>query len=227
MCTLCGGSGWIILERAAAFPFTGTVSEAAACGCRKRAAAVPAETLDAADLLSTLGELSLLRFFPSDDSARAGLALFVAGMASNMGQVRALVDETLRLYNDWPGPAELRVVFCCLVGRPRDGIEAAFSTVYPGGVLPGTPAAGAAPVLELGPAADRLLAGVVADAAEVLGFPEGVPSSVDSAEMPNQKPAPRMSEAERAEWEQKFAEVTAARGMPPARDIPNTEKPVG
>ena len=77
-----------------------------------------------------IGPLALMKFFPaqSESGARAALVGMVCEMASNNEQIEWLVRRALALYNEWPGPRELRALFCSRY-KPADGIEAR-STVY-------------------------------------------------------------------------------------------------
>lgn len=75
-----------------------------------------------------IGKLSLMKFFPGDESARIALVELVCGMAYDNEQIKWLVKRALALYNEWPGPRELRALFCSR-WKPRDGVEA-YSTVY-------------------------------------------------------------------------------------------------
>lgn len=78
-------------------------------------------------------DLTVMLFFPSEPAARVALIRMVGEMAEKEDQVRWLVHRmTSGLYNEWPGPGELRAVFCSRF-RPRDGITA-YSSVYPDGI---------------------------------------------------------------------------------------------
>lgn len=70
-----------------------------------------------------LASLALMKFFPADKEARTALVGMVCEMAADDEQVRWLVRRMLALYNEWPGPRELRACFCARY-KPRDGIEA-------------------------------------------------------------------------------------------------------
>lgn len=78
------------------------------------------------------GELTLLRFFPSDENARAAIVLLVGRMCSNEDQVRWLVQRVLSLCNDWPGPLVLRQILCSKF-KPADRIEAGATASFPEG----------------------------------------------------------------------------------------------
>ena len=75
-----------------------------------------------------IAELALMRFFPSEPQAKSALVRMVCEMAQTNEQVDWLVRRALALYTDWPGPRELRALFCSR-WKPADGIEA-YSTVY-------------------------------------------------------------------------------------------------
>jgi hypothetical protein len=57
-------------------------------------------------------ELSCLRFFPADVDAQTAIAKELVSMATNLDQVRWLIERMKREYTDWPGPRMLREVFC-------------------------------------------------------------------------------------------------------------------
>lgn len=82
---------------------------------------------------NNLGGLSSLKFFPSDKFARTSILRLVCSMASNEQQVEWLVARmTSGIFNEWPGPRELRACFCGK-HRPADGINA-YSDIYPDGL---------------------------------------------------------------------------------------------
>jgi hypothetical protein len=72
----------------------------------------------------------VLRFFPSDEYARIGIAEAISSMCANEDQVRWLVSRLPQLYNEWPGMLEVRAGFCTR-HRPADGSEAALGTDSP------------------------------------------------------------------------------------------------
>jgi hypothetical protein len=88
-----------------------------------------------------IAELSLMKFFPTDDAARGALVRIICGMAHDNEQIDWLVERALALYNEWPGPMELRALFYTR-WTPRDGVTA-YSTVYKadinGGGFPDAP----------------------------------------------------------------------------------------
>jgi hypothetical protein len=83
--------------------------------------------------LDQLAGLTLLRFFPSDPGARLELAKLVSRMAATEDQVDWLVQRTLALCSEWPGPLVLRQILCSKF-KPADGISAGGSPMFPDGV---------------------------------------------------------------------------------------------
>ncbi len=76
-----------------------------------------------------VAKLCLLKFFPNESAGRLALMEIIGGMASDEDQVRWLVKSALAIYDEWPGPRELRALFCSR-WTPRDGIKA-YSQIYP------------------------------------------------------------------------------------------------
>ena len=70
-----------------------------------------------------ISELTLMRFFPSEDPARTALVRIICEMAESEDQIRWLVGRMINLYPEWPGPREMRACFCSKF-KPKDGIEA-------------------------------------------------------------------------------------------------------
>ncbi len=70
-----------------------------------------------------IGELSMLKFFPTDKIGRTMIVKLACKMAASEEQIRWLVDRMIVLYDEWPGPKEMRACFCSKF-RPADGIEA-------------------------------------------------------------------------------------------------------
>lgn len=64
------------------------------------------------DISPLVLELSCLRFFPSDVDAQTAIAKELVSMATDLDQVRWLIDRMKRDFTDWPGPRMLREVFC-------------------------------------------------------------------------------------------------------------------
>ena len=88
--------------------------------------------MNVAEVTATLARLRMLKYFPADKNAHTALVGLVCSMATTEDQVRWLVRRTLALYNEWPGPLELRAVFCSKY-PPRDGINA-YSQIYEDGI---------------------------------------------------------------------------------------------
>ncbi len=76
-----------------------------------------------------LADLTALKRFPIEPSARAAITRMACEMADPTNrippdqQIRWLVNRMVTLYNEWPGPKEMRAVFCSRF-KPHDGIEA-------------------------------------------------------------------------------------------------------
>lgn len=79
-----------------------------------------------------MGRLGAMRFFPSDPNAQAAILQIACEMARSETQLEWLADRMLSLYNDWPGPMEMRACFCSKF-QPKDGIER-HSSVFPDGI---------------------------------------------------------------------------------------------
>jgi hypothetical protein len=86
-------------------------------------------------VLDLLGGLTLLKFFPSEPSARLELVNLVLRMAATYEQIEWLVARTTSVCNEWPGPLVLRQIFCSRF-KPRDGIEAGATPMFPDGLPP-------------------------------------------------------------------------------------------
>ncbi len=84
-------------------------------------------------VLELILEMGTLKFFPTIPNAHFALARMACEVASNEDQVRWWVKRMTTLYSEWPGPREFRAVFCAKF-KPRDGIEAFGSAVFPEGI---------------------------------------------------------------------------------------------
>lgn len=71
------------------------------------------------ELLELISPLSCLRHFPAPWS----VAHLIGRMASSREQIEWLIEELLANYDEWPGPATVRRIFCQRFA-PRDGREA-------------------------------------------------------------------------------------------------------
>jgi hypothetical protein len=72
-----------------------------------------------------VGTLSMLKFFPAEAGAREAIMHLIDRMASNVEQVLWLEEAASVQFNDWPGPHDLRCLFCTR-WKPADGHEANF-----------------------------------------------------------------------------------------------------
>ncbi len=121
---------------------------------------------------SELAKLSLMKFFPADQQARAALLQIVCGIAETNEQIEWLVRRALAVFTEWPGPYELRALYCSR-WKPCDGTEA-YSALFPatedGGGFPRDPALPPLPppLLTPGKAEARKLLGMAADYVESL-----------------------------------------------------------
>ena len=134
-------------------------------------------------VLEILDQLRLLPFFPIGESVMDALVKLCGSMCHNEDQVQWLVDRmTSGIYEQWPGPREMRAVFC---GRykPKDGVNA-YSTIYPDG-LPPDPTAPKrqieAPAFKSLPAGHQVTADPVLEA--------GVAALAEKCAMPSAHPA--------------------------------------
>jgi hypothetical protein len=87
-------------------------------------------------LAVALVQLSMLKYFPPGQAQKA-ILLYLERLCGTADRLHWLVTELVNHVGEWPGPAEVRGLFCSRY-RPADGIEADCS-------LPGySPAAGEA-----------------------------------------------------------------------------------
>lgn len=73
-----------------------------------------------------VGRMALLRHFPSTPEAQAALMHFLDRFVSTPEQASWLSDSVCDNYTEWPGPRELRAIFCTRY-VPTDGIRASLS----------------------------------------------------------------------------------------------------
>lgn len=78
-----------------------------------------------------VADLKSLRFCPDDDGVFAIVKMFCT-MAQTLDQVEWTVARCLALHSVWPGPREIRAVFCSR-WKPLDRIEVS-SEVYAEGI---------------------------------------------------------------------------------------------
>ncbi len=78
---------------------------------------------------AVINDLGALSFFPKDVRARLTLARLLRDFVTTKDQSQWLVRRMLQLFDVWPGPRELRALYCSR-WKPRDGVEAT-SEKYP------------------------------------------------------------------------------------------------
>ncbi len=122
--------------------------------------------------------MAMLRFFPADGTPVADL---LSQMCSNDDQVRWLARRAVALYNEWPGPRELRAVLCSRF-KPADGVEAISGVdaqgnpYFPDCVIPSERQIETPTIPALPPGhrftADRLLEAALSDAVKTIATPK-------------------------------------------------------
>lgn len=88
---------------------------------------MPVDALDNA-IMNAMADMGMLRYFPSDEFTRSSIMALIRRMASTPSQVYELARRVTAHYNEWPGPLELRGVFCTFA-KPADGVEAYVTSV--------------------------------------------------------------------------------------------------
>jgi len=73
--------------------------------------------------MRAVGRMSILRFFPSDPYSRSQVAALLLKFVDRADGLEWLVNTMLNQVGEWPGPKELRALYCCKF-KPADGIEA-------------------------------------------------------------------------------------------------------
>lgn len=81
-------------------------------------------------LANAIGSWGMLKKFPEDEITRAAIMRLVDKMASTPQQVEWLTDAVINNFNWWPGPVELRSLFCMRF-KPADGHETSFDHNHP------------------------------------------------------------------------------------------------
>lgn len=83
--------------------------------------------------------MSAIPFFPAGSGALGAVAGEISAMCESEDQARWLAVRMTRLYDRWPGVAEMRRVFCASY-LPLDGVaEIEGSVIYPEGIPSGRP----------------------------------------------------------------------------------------
>ena len=88
--------------------------------------------IDPKTALDCVRRMSALNFFPREDEAKTAIAECVMDMCNAPQEAYWLARRMLELYNEWPGPREMRAAFCSKY-IPRDKHEVN-STVYGDGI---------------------------------------------------------------------------------------------
>jgi hypothetical protein len=163
--------------------------------------------MDPKKVLDLLGGFTLLKFFPSEPAARLELVNLVLRMAVTYEQIQWLVTRTMSLCNEWPGPLVLRQIFCSRF-KPRDGIEAGATQMFPEGLPPESRPARtiALPPGEVRQTLDAGLEKGLQLAAEAKGFNGPPVDSIDYA---------HLEELRRARLRKQHRDVMEAMGLRP------------
>ena len=74
------------------------------------------------EMKAAMLQLSMLKFFPQGEAQKA-IAMFLAALCGRGDRLIWLVGQIVNHVGEWPGPAEVRGLFCSRF-RPADGIEA-------------------------------------------------------------------------------------------------------
>jgi hypothetical protein len=69
-----------------------------------------------------VGELGILKYFPSDAASKAGVMELLERMVATPEQLAWLVRTMVDQVGEWKGPKELRGVFCTRF-NPADGVD--------------------------------------------------------------------------------------------------------
>ena len=101
--------------------------------------------------------LAAIPYFPRESGARLIIAEELRSICRDSGEALWLAQRMVRLYERWPGPREMRIVYCAK-HVPLDGLlEAGLSEVYPDGIPAERPGA-SQKALEAPAAAEELSA---------------------------------------------------------------------
>ena len=111
--------------------------------------------VDVKAALKSIARLTALKFFPVDPDGRKAILELMCSMATRNDQIDWVVSQMLAWYNEWPGPREMRGVFCQR-WKPAVGPDVNCSQVFSGGVFPGCEAS-APPRMAISPTEAREL----------------------------------------------------------------------
>lgn len=81
------------------------------------------ESINLKVAVAAVDQMALLQFFPSDAGTRKELLKLISEMCWNDEQVKWLAKRMITLFDQWPGPHELRAVLCSR-WPAADGVDA-------------------------------------------------------------------------------------------------------
>lgn len=87
--------------------------------------------MNEAEATAITEQLSILKFFPSDPGARVAIMRMLQRLCKSYEQAQWLVDRAVDIFSEWPGPREIRALYCQKF-PPSDGVSA-YSNLYPDG----------------------------------------------------------------------------------------------
>jgi hypothetical protein len=96
--------------------------------------------IDAGALARAVDSLAMFKFFPHGEHTRDEIAALLGRICHSEERLAWLIRRAVQVYNEWPGPAELRALYCeCWT--PADGVRV-WSEKFPpvpGGGYPAHP----------------------------------------------------------------------------------------
>jgi len=75
-----------------------------------------------AEIVSAVGELGILDFFPKEDCEREAVMKLIERMVESKRQLDWLIATMIDRVGKWKGPKEFRGIFCTRF-KPADGVE--------------------------------------------------------------------------------------------------------
>jgi hypothetical protein len=243
-CKLCGGTGWIIVERADG------VSGAKVCDCRRtqKRQSGPGQTnlTPETAALAVEGLCETLDYAPRTEVGKAIITNALMSMCSTFEQATWLIQRACTLHTKWStcGLPGLRQILCSKCA-PKDGISVSGTEAYPEGVPSERPPqlASARPALPAGRVASASLSAdaAVLELAEAKRMPSPreqihracslapiIPESRPDRERITQADVEREIELRRAERAQRELGTIAAavpRTPEPESQTPSAAKP--
>lgn len=113
-------------------------------------------------LAVSLIQLSILKFFPMDEFQHRAMMEFLRRLCGHSEGLSWLVSQLVDQVGEWPGPAQIRAIYCTRY-KPADGIESAVPCTISGFTADDTQARGQRdPVAIEKSDAVRLLSGIEA-----------------------------------------------------------------